>query len=735
MEEYQNEKKSGSNELQDPGNLLLLIYITAMVCILIAGLLMDVATAAAAEESGLRPENVRRGELLVAMESGQLQPAPLMSQQVSISISGITARVKVEQLFVNSAESWIEAVYVFPLPDESSVDHLRLRVGERLLEGQIMEKEEARKTHEKAKEEGRKSSLLVQNRPNIFTTRVANIGPGEEVTVEIEYQQTVRFADDIFSLRFPMVVGPRYIPGRPLLNQADRVARVDQGSEEERGETATAIKFLAPPLRITSSGWAVDTDQVPDASEITPPVDLDGKTTIPVDLTIDLAAGIPLSRLESLYHGIEATEIGAGHYSIRLTGEIKADRDFVLEWQAENEGDTNAALFAETLGKNQYMLLMLMPPQKVSGSPVPREMIFILDVSGSMAGTSIVQAKAAISLALTKLRPTDHFNIIVFSNSTRALFNGARPADQAHLQEANHYIEQLKADGGTEMKPALLLALDGSSRHERLRQVVFLTDGAVGNEDELLKLIARRLGDSRLFTVGIGSAPNSYFMSRSATMGRGTFSYIGKGAEVKEKMSALFTKLEQPVISDLRLELAGSAEEIEGYPSPIPDLYLGEPLVLAVRTGWENATLRLTGTRLGQPWQTMVETSTYGRREGIGALWARKKIRSQMESLALGAEREKVREEVLKTALEHHLVSKYTSLVAVDRLVSRAKEEKVVQAPVKTHLPQGWQATAVFGGGSQTASPAAMRLLVGACLLAMAGLICIRRGRCQNPGK
>jgi Ca-activated chloride channel family protein len=226
MKEYRNEeKKNGSNELQDPGNLLLLIYITAIVCILIAGVLMDVATATAAEESGVRPENVRRGELLVAMESGQLQPAPLMSQQVSMEISGITARVKVEQHFVNSDERWIEAVYVFPLPDESSVDHLRLRVGERLLEGQIMEKEEARKTHEKAKEEGRKSSLLVQNRPNIFTTRVANIGPGEEVIVEIEYQQTVRFADGVFSLRFPLVVGPRYIPGRPLMRKIRWQAR------------------------------------------------------------------------------------------------------------------------------------------------------------------------------------------------------------------------------------------------------------------------------------------------------------------------------------------------------------------------------------------------------------------------------------------------------------------------------------------------------------------------------
>ncbi len=724
MKEYQNQiMKHTSSELRDPGNLLLIVYITVMVCVLILGVLWDSAAANSGEE-GVRPENVRGGELLVAMENGQLQSAPHLSQQVSIEVSGITARVKVEQRFVNNGQNWIEAVYVFPLPDESSVDHLRLKVGERVLEGQIMEKEEARKTHEKAKAEGRKSSLLVQNRPNIFTTRVANIGPGEEVRVEIEYQQTIRFADGVFSLRYPMVVGPRYIPGQPLAESAKSM------------EHSEATESIEQPMRLSSTGWAVDTYQVPDASQITPPVDLEGKTTIPVSLSIDLAAGMVLSRLESLYHGIETEEMGEGHYSIHLTSEVKADRDFVLEWQPANERDAKAALFAETLAGDQYMLLMLMPPQTAVESSVAREVIFILDVSGSMAGTSIIEAKAAISMALGSLHPSDRFNVIIFNNSAQALFTEAKPADQTYLQEANRYIDQIKADGGTEMKPALLLALDGSHHHERLRQVIFLTDGAVGNEDELLKIIDRRLGDSRLFTVGIGSAPNSYFMSRAAVMGRGTFSYIGKDTEVKEKMNNLFAKLEHPVISDLQLELAGSDKEVEGYPSPLPDLYLGEPLVLAVRTGWENATLRLTGTRLGQPWETMVDTSTYGKREGIGALWARKKIRSQMESLALGADPKKVREEVLKTALTHHLVSKYTSLVAVDSVVSRPQETKETTVAVKTPMPQGWQATAVFGGGPKTATPANLRLLVGAAFLAMAGFISVsRRRKWQNYGK
>jgi Ca-activated chloride channel family protein len=748
MKEYQNSMAKNSlsgvtdlspltdlsdlKELRDPGNLLLLIYVSVMVCVLVLGVLWEDAAAMTGTEADVSPDEVQRGELLVAMENGQLHPAPLLSQRVDITVSGITARVKVEQSFVNNDVNWINAVYVFPLPDESSVDHLRLRIGERLLEGRIMEKEEARKTHEKAREEGKKSSLLVQNRPNIFTTEVANIGPGEEVTVEIEYQQTVHFADNVFSLRFPMVVAPRYIPGKPLAGPAELAQSPDS---REAMEPSEATESVERPIRMTSTGWAVDTDQVPDASQITPPVDLEGKTIIPVKLTIDLAAGIPLSRLESLYHGIESEEIGEGHYSIWLTDEIKADRDFVLEWQPENAGDAQAALFAETMGDNQYMLLMLMPPQKMVASPAPREVIFILDISGSMAGTSIIQAKAAIDLALRRLRPADYFNVIVFNNDAHALFSEAKQADQSHIQKARHYIDQIRADGGTEMKSALLLALDGSRQHERLRQVVFLTDGAVGNEDELLKIIARRLGDSRLFTIGIGSAPNSYFMNRAATIGRGTFTYIGKYSEVTEKMMNLFTKLESPVLSDLKLEmagLAGSDLDIEGYPSPLPDLYMGEPLVLAVRTGWENVTLRLTGTSLGRRWETTVDTSTYGEREGIGALWARKKIRSQMESLALGADGEKVREEVLKTALEHHLVSKYTSLVAVDTVVSKPQqseketeiaEDAAIQVAVKTHLPHGWQAAAVFGGGSQTATPATLRMLVGICLLAIACIV------------
>lgn len=634
-----------------------------------------------------------QGELFYTGENGQTVSAPLLSQEIDIKISGISARVTVRQEFINLEPVWLDAHYVFPLPDACSVDHLLMRIGEREITGVIKEKEQARRLHGAARREGRKSSLVEQNRPNIFTTDIVNIAPGEKISVILEYQQEVVPVDAVFSIRFPMVVAPRYIPGK-------------------------AVRFSA-------TGWAPDTDQVTDGSKISPPVDLAGKTMIPVRLKIDLASGFPLRRIESLYHGVTVKELAEGHYSITLNGEVKADRDFVLEWEAEEGKKAAGALFAETMGKNQYLLLMLMPPAGVRNVPVAREVVFILDISGSMAGTSIVQAKKAMGLALARLQPVDRFNLIVFNQEARALFTNSKPAERGNIQKALGYIRALKADGGTEMKDALLLALDGKHHHRRIRQVVFITDGAVGNEDALFGIIEKRLGDSRLFTVGIGSAPNSYFMTRAARVGRGTFTYIGKVSEVQEKAGVLFDKLEHPVISDIRIDLGSNEKEIEYYPNPIPDLYFGEPLVVTLKTGWENDSLRITGKEAGNSWEMIVDATKFGRRKGVGTLWARRKIRSAMEALALGADERKIKNIVLKTALEHHLVSRYTSLVATDTTVSRPAGTDSEQSMVQTHLVHGWQAAAVFGGGAQTATPSTLFLLLGVVFLLIGLLFCV----------
>jgi Ca-activated chloride channel homolog len=697
----------------DPGNTLFVIYVGFVMLLLFLAMVVDghaaVDRGARAE---IRPAEVRQGELLFtgAGAKGKYIAAPHLSQDIEMYVSGMTARTVVRQRFVNNSDQWQEAVYVFPLPDESAVDQLRMKIGKRLIEGEIKEKMAARKIYQQAKKQGKKASLLSQERPNIFTMSVANIAPGEEIEVEMEFQQVVGLSGSVFSLRFPMVVGPRYIPGILIGGGAE------QGDVQFRG-----------------SGWSFDTDQVVDASRITPPVAGGREKNLnPVRLMVELAAGFSVARVESLYHGIIVADEKEGTKLIRFDGTVTADRDFVLEWEADKQTSPQAALFAESRGRNEYLLLMLTPPAGDStGEPLPRELIFVLDTSGSMAGPSIVQAQQALILAISRLDERDLFNVIEFNSSASKLFSHAEMADVSHRQQAINFVNALEADGGTEIAPALTMALDGRQDHLRIRQVIFLTDGSVGNEQQLLSMIGSRLGDSRLFTVGIGSAPNSYFMSRAATMGRGSFTYIGKSSEVQQKMMGLFKKLEYPAITDISVKSA-SGQTMELYPDPIPDLYQGEPLLISMRISREKDVLQVSGRRGDRVWQQSVNTKNMPGRPGIAALWARKKIRSVMDSLSLGVTEKEVREKVLATALEHHLVSKYTSLVAVEKQISRPADKDLKQSALKTNLPAGWQANKIFAGTAKTATSAQLQILMGLILLLSALLLLYRNRRVEG---
>ncbi|MFQ5765430.1 MAG: VIT domain-containing protein, partial [Rhodospirillales bacterium] len=436
-------------------------------------------------------EDVAQGSLLFRAGDAALLLAPTVATDVDISVGGLVARARVSQKFRNPSEDWVEGIYVFPLPENAAVDHLTVRIGERIIEGRIKEREEARRIYEAAKRQGKKAGLLEGQRPNIFTASVANIGPKEEIAVTIEYQQTLRYEQGAFRLRFPMVVGPRYIPGKV------RIATV------------------------SASGWSAPTDQVPDAENITPPVLPNGLGNVEaVRLAVELSPGFALGELESPYHEIAVTERDGALYRVTLKdGQIPADHDFELVWKPEIGAAPAAGLFFELQEDEPYLLVMVMPPTAEAGEgqarPLPREVIFVIDTSGSMAGASIAQAKAALILALDRLGPGDRFNIVRFNNTAFALFPDARPADRETRALARHLVRGLKAEGGTEMAPAIRLALEGSPPRGYIRQVVFLTDGAVGNERELFGIIHERLGGGRLFTIAIGSAPNSFFMAKA----------------------------------------------------------------------------------------------------------------------------------------------------------------------------------------------------------------------------
>ncbi|MCI5223817.1 MAG: marine proteobacterial sortase target protein, partial [Candidatus Electrothrix sp. AR4] len=531
------EKRNGWAQYLDPGYLMLLMYTLSVTVLLLFGWFGDArgvptvpqvkagAYQKIVQKKLVALDEVQQGELLVPYKnSGKYRVAPILSMDVAIKVSGIVARTTVKQHFKNDSSEWIEALYVFPLPDESAVDHLQMQINDRIIVGKIQEKKEARKIYEAAKKAGKKTSLLSQQRPNIFITSVANIGPGETVIIKIEYQQIVQRQDALYSLRFPMLIGPRYAPGASLF-----VDEALADSSQREGEYSGGNTILKDgPTSYISSGSTVP------ALERLSVIGPNEAAVNRVRLHVNLAVGMKLSRIDSLYHGIISKKNEDSSIDIRFNGKVKADRDFVLEWEPEKSEAPTVTLFTEQKGDEKYMLLMVMPPEQEPQEALARETVFILDTSGSMGGESIRQAKKALLMAVKRMRPQDRFNVIEFNSNATALFNDSKPGSVDNVRQAVVFIDSLEADGGTEIKKALNLALDGRQKNERIRQVVFLTDGSVSNEEQLFSLIHNRLGDSRLFTVGIGSAPNSYFMTRAAAMGRGTYTFIGKLEEVRE---------------------------------------------------------------------------------------------------------------------------------------------------------------------------------------------------------
>ena len=651
-----------------------IIEIAAQVALAAAiGLVVSVFFAGAAlllAGSAQAAEEVRDGGLRFKTSAGTIA-APLLGTDVDIRVTGHVARATVRQSFRNPHPEWYEGVYTFPLPENAAVDHLRIRIGERVVEGEIRERQTAKASYEQAKSEGRRATLIEQERPNIFTSSVANIGPGEAIVVEIEYQQTLRYDQGRYSLRFPMVVGPRYIP---------------KGVED-------AARIIPAVLR-------------PDES--TGPIN-------PVALLVVLDAGTAVGTISSPYHAIQIAKNDGRKHNITLAGTNHATKDFELAWTLAPGPAPAAALFTEKKGERHYGLLMVVPPALENrGAAVPREAIFVIDTSGSMQGTSIAQAREALELAIRRLAPADCFEVIEFNSYARALFGQARPANVANIDNAVRWVRELRAQGGTEMAKALDLALDGKEHPGRIRQIVFLTDGAVGNEDPLLRMIRERLGDSRLFTVGIGSAPNSHFMTKAAQYGAGTFTYIGRIEEVKEKMDALFSRLESPVLKGLQIDW-GASKGVDAWPKVVPDLYLGEPVVVLFSADSVADEIKVAG--LAARNTPLAEAS------GLGTLWAREKISNLMDALRGGAPEEEVRSSVIRLALDHHLVSKYTSLVAVDKTQVRMRDEMLKSAGMPTNLPEGWSYDAVYGELPRGATDARFNLLLGLLLLFSAWLL------------
>jgi Ca-activated chloride channel family protein len=736
--------------LAKPSRLRLLRSL-CMILFSIIAFVLNLPTRAVAEIAPAkvaRPGDARSGSLLLKTGTDGYVDARRLGIDVNLTISGPTIRARVTQIFQNPTKDWVEAVYVYPLPVGAAVDTLKMIIGDRVVIGEIKEREQARVIYEQAKQSGQKAALTEQERPNIFTNSVANIGPGESVLVQIEYQEPVHQTGGEFSLRVPMVVGPRYNP-KPIAQTVD--------------------------LREQSGGWGQATnDPVPDRDRISPPVLDPSESPLvnPTQITVRLQAGFPLGQVKSHFHAVKTESPDDSTRIIKLAeGPVPADRDFELTWKPAAEKMPSVGLFREHVGGADYLLAYVTPPavENAEQKPLPREAIFVIDNSGSMGGTSIVQAKASLLYALDRLKPNDRFNVIRFDHTMDMLFPDSVPADREQVARAKAFVNGLNAAGGTEMVPAMRAALTDHGRNDGnyLRQVVFLTDGAIGNEQQLFDTITAMRGRSRVFMVGIGSAPNTHLMTRASELGRGTFTHIGSVEQVETRMRELFGKLESPAVTNLTATFSDAKADMT--PGNIPDVYRGEPLVLAARLDRLQGTVEIKGKIGDRPWSVKLPAQDAAEGQGLSKVWARRKISDAEIALTMGQMRpDDANKTILSLALMHQLVTRLTSLVAVDKTPSRPDGEALKLSQLPINLPAGWDFEKLFGEGSkavpavpgdrdadmrdrrtqlalagtrptaslpQTATDAELKMMFGALLLALSFLLLMFNRRRLLPGR
>jgi len=601
-----------------------------------------------------------RGAKGVATE----MPAMRLGTDMDVTVTGPAMRVRVTQAFRNTSDKWMEATYLYALPDDGAVDTMNMVVGQRVIRGHIERKTEARRIYEEAKDKGQRAGLVEAERPNLFRTNVANVGPGETVIVSIEYQAPVRQLGGVFSLRLPLVVGPRYVPPASLTNTS------------ALADVVSVTAPLADPKL--------------------------GKDLNPVSITVHLAPGFVPANVISPYHRISVVDAGPMARTITLAkGTEPADRDFELSWRSAS-ADPTLGLFRQTLGGQHYVMATITPQAEVEAGKVPpREMVFVIDNSGSMGGGSMEAAKASLLHALATLRPEDSFNVIRFDDTMTQLFDHPVQATADQVEVARTFTQGLEADGGTEMLPALKAALvDDHPAAGGVRQVVFLTDGDLSDEDDMMAEIAAHRGRSHVFMVGIGSAPNQYLMHRMAEAGRGTYTNIGEGSDVDARMTALLDRLRAPAMRGLSASVEGCGLSL--VPRDLPDLYAGEPLVLLgqVDGGGDCSGGRLTvsGMIAGHAWTKSVDLADAKDSPAVAKLWAGRAIADVEARRWSGQMQDDAADEaVARLGLEYSLVTSQTSLVAVDETPARPDGAKLTKEELPLLLPRGWDFDALLG--------------------------------------
>src|SRR2546430_2896504 len=615
---------------------------------------------------------VTQGSLQVVDPNGNPKAVcPLKHTDVKAQISGFLSRVTINQEFENPFKEKIEAVYTFPLPQNAAVDDMTMVVGDRTVRGKILRREQAEAVYEAAKNNGQTASLLNQERPNIFTQSVANILPGEQIKITISYVETLKYEDGSYEFVFPMVVGPRYIPGGATGAQGD--------------------------------GFAPDTDRVPDGSRITPqPAPAGLRAGHDVSLQISLDAGVPIDGLTSKTHDVNIERPDDHHAQITLKDLATIpNKDFILRYDVAGAKISDAVL-THAVGTGGFFTLILQPPERVTVEDVtPKELVFVLDTSGSMSGFPIEKAKETMKLALDNLYPYDTFNLITFSGDEHILFPEPVPATKENLAKAQAFLETRQGGGGTEMMKAIKASMDPSDKQDHVRIVCFMTDGYVGNDMEIIGEVQKH-PNARVFSFGIGGSTNRFLLDGMAKYGRGEVEYVGLNDDGSAAAKRFHERIRNPPLTDISVDwngMAGSAL----FPKTSPDLFGAPHVILSGKySGNGKGVIRLKGKMSGREFvrEIPVDFSSTEQHDVLATLWARNRVDDLMSQdfngAQQGAMKDDVKQAVTQLGLDYRLMTQFTSFVAVEEIiVTDGGQPRRVDVPVE--VPEGVNRDAIFG--------------------------------------
>jgi Ca-activated chloride channel homolog len=545
-------------------------------------------------------------------------------------------------------------------------------VGDRTVKGKIKRSEEEQAIYEAAREAGQTASLLDQERPNIFTQSVANIAPGAEVKITISYVEFLKYEDGTYEFVFPMVVGPRYIPGQPTGKQG--------------------------------GGWAPDTSQVPDASRITPQVAPKGaRAGHDISIEVKLDAGVPIDGLKSTLHEVDVANADNHRAVVRLKDQATIpNKDFILKFDVAGKKISDAVM-THRGAQGGFFTFILQPPERVTAADVtPKELVFVLDTSGSMSGFPIEKAKETMKLALDNLYPEDTFNLITFSGDTHVLFPQPVRATRENLRRAQSFLASRQGSGGTEMMKAIRAALAPSGEQNHVRIVCFMTDGYVGNDMEIISEIQKH-PNARVFAFGIGSSPNRFLLDKMAEHGRGEVEYVTLEDEGSAAARRFHERVRNPLLTDIEIDWAG-LPVADVYPKRLPDLFSAKPLILTGRyKSSARGAIRLRGNLAGQNFVKEIPVElpeSQTEHDSMATLWARTRIDDLMSQdyagIQNGNPQPDVREAITQLGLEYRLMTQFTSFVAVEEMtITEGGQPRRIDVPVD--MPEGVSHEGVFG--------------------------------------